>query len=85
MDFDNQIPILILHILEADVPQNPRIVDEHIDPSESLNGRLNNLLAILHAVVVRDRFAARGFDFVDDYIGRLDTDISTTSTSGQVG
>lgn len=66
MDLDNQIPILILHILKADVPQDPRIVDEHIDPPKRLNGRLDDLVAVLNAVVVRDRLAARGFDLVDD-------------------
>lgn len=73
MNLDDQIPILILHILEADVPQDPGIVDQHIDPSEGLNGRLDDLLAILDTVVVGDGLAARGFDLVDDDIGRLDT------------
>lgn len=73
MNLDDQIPILILHILEANVPQDPRIIDQHIDPPEGLNGRLDDLLAILDAVIVGDGLAARGFDLVDDYIGRLDT------------
>lgn len=72
VDLDDQIPILILHILKADVSQDPRIIDKDIDPPERLNGRLDNSLAILDTVVVCDRLAARGFDLIDDYIGGLD-------------
>ena len=71
VDLDDQIPILILHILEANVPQDARIVNEHIDPPKRLDGRLNDLVAVLDAFVVRDRLAACGFDLVDDYISGL--------------
>ena len=71
MDLDDQIPILILHILETDISQDPGIVDEHIDPPKRLDGRLDDLLAVFNAVVVCDRLAASGFDLVDDYVGRL--------------
>lgn len=83
MDLDDQIPIFILHILKADIPQDPRIVDEHIDPPKRLDGSLNDPVAVLDAVVVRDRFAASGFDLVNDDIGRLGTDISIPPNSSQ--
>lgn len=71
MNLDNQIPIVILHILEANIPQNTSIINEHIDPPKRLNGSLNNPLSILNAVVVCDRFAACSFDLVNDYVGGL--------------
>ncbi len=71
MDLDSQIPILIFHVLEADIPQNAGIVDEHIDPSKRLDGSLDDVLPVLDAVVVCDRFAACGFDLINDYIGGL--------------
>src|SRR5665213_413983 len=41
MDFHNQIPVIILHVLEAYVPEDTSIVDEDIDPAEALDGSLN--------------------------------------------
>lgn len=67
----DQIPILILHVLEADIPQDTGIVEEHIDATEVLDGGLNDRLAVLDAVVVGDRLAAGGADLVDHDIGRL--------------
>ena len=71
MDLNDQIPILILHVLKADVPKNTSIIDEHVNPPKLLDSSLDDLLAILDAVVVRDRLAASGCDFVDDNIGGL--------------
>ncbi len=85
MDLDDGIPILILRILEADIPEDPRVVDEHIDPPKRLDGSLDDPVAVLDAVVVRDRLAASGFDLVDDDISRLGTDISIPPNSGNEG
>ena len=71
MNLDNQIPIRIRHVLEADVPKDARIVDEHIYPSKVLDGRLDNLVSILDAIVVGNGFATGRANFVDDYIGCL--------------
>ena len=68
---DDQVPVLVLHILEADIPQDTSIIDEHVDAAVVLDGRLDDLLAVGHAVVVGYCFAARGFDLVDDDIGCL--------------
>lgn len=71
MNLDDQIPIFILHILEANIPQNARIIDQDVNPSKILDGCLNDTLAIDHIVVVRNRFPARSSDLVDDHIGGL--------------
>jgi hypothetical protein len=68
---DDQVPVLVLHILEADIPQDTCVVKQDIDAAEVLDGGFDDLLAILNAVVVGYCFAARGFDLVDDDIGCL--------------
>jgi hypothetical protein len=68
---EDQVPVLVLHVLEADVAQDASVVDEHIDASESLDGRLDDLVTVLDAVVVGNRLAAGGLDLVDDDIGGL--------------
>lgn len=72
MHLHDQIPVLVLHVLETDIPQDTGIVDEHVYPAESLDGRLDDLVAILDRVVVGDCFAAGGGDLVDDGVGGLD-------------
>ena len=71
MDLDDQIPIRIRHVLEADIPQNTRIIDEHIYSSKVLDCRLDDLVSIFDAVVVGNRFASSGADFVNDQVGSL--------------
>jgi len=71
MNVHNEIPVLILHVLEADVPQDASIVDQNINSSEVLDSSLNDLLAIRYAVVVGYGFTACSLDFVDDNIGSL--------------
>jgi hypothetical protein len=71
MNVHNEVPVLILHVLEADVPQDASIVDQNINSSEVLDSSLNDLLAIRYAVVVGYGFTACSLDFVDDNIGSL--------------
>lgn len=72
MHLHDQVPVLILHVLKADIPQNASIVDEHVDAAKGLDGSLDNLVAIFDRVVVRDGLAACRSDFVDDSVGGLD-------------
>ena len=71
MDCCDEVPILIFHILEADISQDAGIVDEDINTAEVLNGSFNDLLAIRDAVIVGYGFAACGLDLIDDNIGSL--------------
>ena len=68
MDLVDQIPVLIFHVLEADIPQNAGIIDENINAAKILNSGLDDLLACFNAVVVGHRFAAGGFDFLHNQI-----------------
>lgn len=65
MHRDDQVPVLVLHVLEADVAEDPGIVEQDVDAAKVLDSRLDDLVAVLHAVVVGDRLAACGFDLVD--------------------
>lgn len=71
MDGDNQVPVLVLHVLEADVAQDAGVVDQDVDAPKGLDGRLDDLVAVLDAVVVGDGLAACGLDLVDDDIRSL--------------
>lgn len=68
MDLDNQIPVLIRHILEADIAQDAGIVQQHIYSAKGLDGSVDNTVAILDAVIVRNSFASGSSDFVDDHV-----------------
>lgn len=71
MNLDDQVPIIIGHVLEADISQDACIVQEYVDSSEFFDRCLNDLLAILDAVVIGDGLAACLPNLVDDYIGSL--------------
>jgi hypothetical protein len=71
MNGDDQIPVLVFHVLETDVSEDTSIVDQDIDSAIVLDGGVDDLLAVCDAVVVRYCSAARGFDFIDDDIGGL--------------
>lgn len=71
MNLVDQIPILILHVLEADITQDTSVVDENIDPAEVLDGGLNDGITVLNAVVVGYCLAASRSDLLNYYIGSL--------------
>lgn len=64
MHLINQIPVLVLHILKADIAQDTGVVDEHVHAAEVLNCGVDDGFAVLDAVIVGDGFAAGGADFV---------------------
>jgi hypothetical protein len=67
----DEIPVRLLHVLEADVAQDAGIVDEDVDAPKRVNGRLDDGLALLDRVVVGDGLASSGADLVDDLVGGL--------------
>jgi hypothetical protein len=75
--FDDQVPILILHVLKADIAEDTSVVDEDVDATERLDGGFDDPLAVFDTVVVSYGLAAGGFDLVYDYIGGLEIDWST--------
>jgi hypothetical protein len=64
----NKIPVGILHVLEANIPENTGVVEQNIDTAEVLDGRLNDGLTVLDTVVVGNRLAAGGADLLNDDI-----------------
>ena len=68
MDLDHQIPVLIRHILEAYIAQDAGIVQEHIYSAEVLDGSVDDTVAVLDAVIVRNSFASSSSDIVDDHV-----------------
>jgi hypothetical protein len=68
MHSHNQIPIRILHVLQRNIPQNPRVINQHIYPSKVLNSRSYDFFPALDAVVVRYCDAACFCDFCDDLV-----------------
>jgi hypothetical protein len=71
VNLHNKIPVDVLHVLKADVPEDTSVVNEHIDAAKVLDRRPNDGLAILDAVVVRDGCSAGLPDLVDDDISGL--------------
>jgi hypothetical protein len=71
MNLDNQVPIIILHVLEADVAEDTGIVDEDVDAAESLDGSFDDCLTILDTAIVGNGLAASFFDLLNDHIGSL--------------
>lgn len=63
-----QIPVLLLHILEADIAQNTRIIYQHVNAPEVVDGRLDDGFAVLDRVVVRDGLATCRSDLIDYYV-----------------
>jgi hypothetical protein len=67
----DEVPIRLLHVLEADISKNAGIVDENVDTTEGVDGCFDNGLAILDGIVVGNRFTACGADLFDDLVGGL--------------
>jgi hypothetical protein len=67
----HQVPVLVFHVLKADVAQNAGIVDEDINPAKGLDSSPNDLVAVLDRVVVCDGLAASRCDLLDNLIGSL--------------
>ncbi len=65
MDGLDEVPILIFHVLEADISEDTSVVEEDVDATEGIDGSLNDLVAILDAVIVGYGLAAGLFDLID--------------------
>lgn len=71
MDLDDEVKVLVLDVLEANVAQDAGVVNEDVDAPVVADGRLDDAVAELDRVVVGDGLAAGGLDLVDDDVGRL--------------
>ena len=68
MNLDDQIPVLVGHVLEADIAQYASIVQEHIYPAKGLDGSVDNSVAIFNAIIIRDSFPSSSSDLIDNHI-----------------
>lgn len=71
MHLHNQVPVLILHVLEANVTEDTSIVDKDVYPAKCLESGLNDGLSVLDTVVVGNGLAASLLDLLDNEIGIL--------------
>lgn len=65
MDGNNQIPVLVGYVLEADIAEDTSVVKQDVDAAEVLDGGLDDLVSVLDAVVVGNCLAACGLDLFD--------------------
>jgi hypothetical protein len=72
----DQVPIRLLHVLEADVSQDAGIVDKNVNAAKGVDSCLDDGLTILNRVVVGNRFTACGADLFDDLVGGLQKSLS---------
>jgi hypothetical protein len=71
VDLHDEVPVLVGHVLEADISQDTSVVDDNVDAAKGLDSRLDDLVAILDAVVVGSGFATGFFDLINNDIGSL--------------
>jgi hypothetical protein len=71
MHFDDEVPVFIFHILEADISKDTCIVEQDIDPTEGFYGCLDDTLSVLYTVVVGDSLPSGSFDLVDNDVSGL--------------
>ena len=64
----HQVPVLVFHVLKADVAQDASVVDEDINPAKGLDRSLDDPVAVLDRVVVRDSLAASRCDLLDNLV-----------------
>jgi hypothetical protein len=64
----DQIPVCLLHVLEADIAQDTSVVDEDINATESVDSSLDNGFSVLDRIVVGDRLTASRADGVNDLV-----------------
>lgn len=68
----DEVPIFVLHVLEANITEDTGVVNENVDAAECLDGGFDDLVTVLDTVVIGNSLAASGLDFVDNDIGSLE-------------
>lgn len=71
MNLDNQIPILIRHVFEADIPQDASVVEENVYPAKVLNSGVDDSLAVFNAVVVGHSFPSSCSYLINNHVRGL--------------
>lgn len=71
MHLDDQVPVLVCHILKADIPQYASVIEKHIYPAEVLDGGIDDSVAVFDAVVIGNGIPSHCSYFIDNDIGSL--------------
>ena len=71
MNFHDQIPVQLRHFLERHIAKNASIVNHDINSAESIDCCLDNLVAELNRVLVRDGLAASLLNLFDNSVSRM--------------
>lgn len=79
MDLEDQVPVLVFDILEANIPEDTSVVDKNIDTAKGLDRGVDDFVTVFNRIVVGNSLAAGLLDLVDDYICGLEW------SSGQLG
>ena len=58
MNLNDQVPVVVCHVFEADIPQNAGIVEEDVNPPKFLDSRIDDPITILDAVIIRNGLSA---------------------------
>lgn len=74
----DKIPVLVFHVLEADIPQDTSVVEENIDAAKVLDRGFNDGFAVLNTVVVCYCLAASSSDFLNNHISGLGTTVGVS-------
>ena len=75
MDVDDGIPVALVHVEQHPVAEDPGIVDEDVESSEGVDGRVHERVRTVpvgHVVGVGDGLSAGGANLVDDGLRRPD-------------
>jgi len=69
----HQVPVGLFHLQKAHISQDAGVIDDNVDATKVINGRLDDGLTVLHRVVVGCCLATGLFDFLDHQISGLGT------------
>ena len=70
---DHRVPLVLLHVHEHAVAEDPGVVDEDVEAAEALDRRLHHAFGageVGDVLAVRDRLAAERLDLADDVVRR---------------
>jgi hypothetical protein len=71
MDFHDEIPIKLRHLLEGNISKDTSVVNDDINSTKSINCSLYNLIAKFNRIVVCDSLSTGFLDLIDNKISGI--------------
>jgi hypothetical protein len=87
VDVDHRVPLVLGHVDDHAVTQDPGVVDEDVEVTEGLDGGVDEPLCALpgrHAVAVGERLASHAVDLVDHLLCRRDVAAGAVGRAAEV-